>query len=83
MIDLEHEMESILPDAITALRECVRATDPSRARVEAAWRVISDRREYRMRLAEQANRMNEVPSDPAMAQLANILRLVPEEAIES
>jgi hypothetical protein len=79
MLDLETEMESILPDAVEALRECVRLKEPSRARVEAAWRVISDRREYRVRLAQQANITGDTPNDPRIAELAGILRLVPDQ----
>lgn len=80
MIDIEAEMEGLLPDAIVALRESVQSKDPSRVRAEAAWRVVADRREYRMGLAKQAAATGDTPEDPGLAQLASILRLVPPAA---
>jgi len=87
LIDLESEMEKLLPEALTALRESVKEKEPSRARCEIAWKIVSDRREYRRALAAPSPHGDPPEGgaqDPAMAQLANILRLVPDpELVEA
>jgi len=74
-----------LPAAVECIIDAVRpGTSPDKVKIDAAKWLVDDRRKWRIQMAEQANRSGEVPSDPAMAQLANILRLVPDaEAVES
>ncbi len=85
LYDLEDELEKGLPAAVECIIDAVRpGTSPDKVKIDAAKWLVDDRRKWRIQMAEQANRSGEVPSDPAMAQLANILRLVPDqEAIES
>ena len=85
LYDLEGELEKGLPHAVECIIDAVKpGTTPDKVKIDAAKWLLDDRRKWRVAMAEQANRMNEVPNDPAMAQLANILRLVPDaEAVES
>lgn len=79
LLDLESEMEKLLPEALTALKESVKEKEPSRARCEIAWKIVSDRREYRRALVPSGPTPGEDDvQDPAVAQLANVLRLVSE-----
>ena len=80
LLDLESEMEKLLPEALTALKESVKEKEPSRARCEIAWKIVSDRREYRRALTPPGGptQGEEDAQDPAVTQLANVLRLVSE-----
>lgn len=84
LYDLEGELEAGLPRAVECIIDAVSpGTTPDKVKVDAAKWLISDRRQWRIQSAEQANRAGEVPNDPAMAQLASILRLVPDQAAEN
>jgi hypothetical protein len=76
LIDLEDEMEDLLAPAVEALRVSLHEKDPSKARVDVAKFVISDRREYRRGLAQVHGVMRDHIDSPDIAQLANVLRLV-------
>jgi hypothetical protein len=73
-------MESLLPSAITALRESLTDKEPSKARVDVAKYVVEDRRQHRRALAEAATRTGIEPTDPAVAQLAALLAAMPTGA---
>lgn len=80
--DLEGGLELGLPSAVECIIDAVRpGTSPDRTKIDVCKWLIEDRRRWRIQMAEQANRAGETPADPAMAQLANILRLVPDEAV--
>lgn len=80
LYDLEGELEKGLPLAVEVILDAVRpGTSPDRVKLDAARWLLDDRRKWRIAMAEQANRAGEVPEDPAMAQLAGILRLVPDQ----
>lgn len=85
LYDLEGNLERGLPHAVEYVIDAVLpGTSPDRVKLDAARWLIDDRRRWRVQTAEQANRAGEVPNDPALAQLANVLRLVPDpEAVES
>jgi hypothetical protein len=78
--DLEGELEKGLPLAVEVMVDAVRAgTTPDKSKIDAAKWLIDDRRKWRIAMAEQSNRSGETSEDPAVAQLANILRLVGDE----
>jgi hypothetical protein len=82
MYDLEGELEKGLPLAVECILDAVKPkTSPDKVKLDAAKWLIDDRRRWRIQTAEQANRAGEVPADPAMAQLAGILRLVPDQEV--
>jgi len=80
LVDIEHEMESLLPAAIAAMRESLADKEPSKARVDVAKYVVEDRRQHRRALAEAAQRTGQTPADPAVAQLAALLASMPPGA---
>jgi hypothetical protein len=78
--DLEGELEKGLPLAVDVMVDAVRpGTTPDRAKIDAAKWLIDDRRKWRIAMADQCNASGQEPTDPAVAQLANILRLVPDQ----
>jgi hypothetical protein len=77
LYDLEGELEKSLPLAVEVLADAVRpGTSPDKVKVDVAKWLLDDRRKWRIAMAEQSNLSGETPEDPAVAQLANILRLV-------
>jgi len=78
LLDIEHEMESLLAPAITALREAL-AGDPNKVRADVAKYVVEDRRAHRRALAAATATTGVVPDDPAVRQLANLLHLLPPD----
>jgi len=85
MYDLEGELEKGLPQAVDYIIHAVKpGTTPDKVKLDAAKWLIDDRRRWRIQTAEQANRAGETPNDPALAQLASVLRLVPDpELVEA
>lgn len=85
LYDLEGNLEKGLPHAVECIIDAVRpGTQPDKVKLDAAKWLVDDRRKWRVQMAEQANRAGETPDDPALAQLANVLRLVPDpEAVEA
>lgn len=80
LYDLEGELERGLPHAVECIVLAVSpGTTPDKIKVDAAKWLIDDRRKWRIQTATQANSAGQTPEDPAMAQLASILRLVPDE----
>lgn len=78
LLDIEHEMETLLAPAITALREALHDKDPNKVRVDVAKYVVEDRRAHRRALAAAtATTGGPVPDDPAMRQLVGLLQLLP------
>jgi hypothetical protein len=78
--DLEGELEKGLPLAVDVMVDAVRpGTTPDKAKIDAAKWLIDDRRKWRIAMAEQSNHSGQESADPAVAQLANILRLVGDE----
>jgi hypothetical protein len=80
MYDLEGNLERGLAPAVEYVIDAVQpGTHPDKVKLDAAKWLIEDRRRWRIATAEQAARGGtEVPADPALAQLTNILRLVPD-----
>jgi len=80
LIDLEAELEDLLRPSLEALEEVLTSQkDVPKSKVDTARWLVADRREYRRALA---GAQGEEASDPAIAELAQILSLVPnpEEA---
>jgi hypothetical protein len=79
LYDLEGELEKGLPHAVEYIIDAVKpGTTPDKVKLDAAKWLLDDRRRWRIAMAEQSNRAGEDLADPAMAQLAGILRLVGE-----
>lgn len=76
LLDIEDELEQLLPQSIQCLRDTMTSSDePSKVKVDTARWLVSDRREYRKAL--QVRMEDEgAGDDPALQQLANILRVV-------
>ena len=80
LIDIEAELEDLLKPSLEALEEVLTSQeDIPKAKVDTARWLVADRREYRKALA---GAQGEESSDPAIAELAQILSPVPnpEEA---
>ena len=79
LFDLESALEQCVQDAVRCLAESVQpGTTPDRVKVELAKWMVEDRRQWRIGIAEHAAKTGQEPTDPAVAQLANVLRLVSE-----
>ena len=79
LIDIEQELEGLLTPSLEALEEVLTSdSDLPKAKVDTARWIVADRREYRRNLAETPGA--EDSQDPAIAELAQILSLVPAEA---
>jgi hypothetical protein len=79
LFDLESALEQCVQDAVRCLAESVKpGTTPDRVKVELAKWMVEDRRQWRIGIAEHAAKTGQEPTDPAVAQLATILRLVGE-----
>lgn len=79
LYDLEGNLEKGLPHAVGYVIDAVKpGTTPDKVKLDAAKWLIDDRRRWRVQMAEQANHAGETPNDPALAQLVNVLRLVPD-----
>ena len=77
LFDLESALEQCVQDAVACLAESVKpGTTPDRVKVELAKWMVEDRRQWRIGIAEHAAKTGQEPTDPAVAQLANVLRLV-------
>ena len=77
LLDIETELEDLLRPSLDALNEVLTsAKDPNRTKVDTARWLVADRREYRKALAETEGA--EGSQDPAIAELASILSLVPD-----
>lgn len=81
LIDIESELEDLLRPSLDALEEVLTSqVDIPKAKVDTARWLVADRREYRKALA---GAQGEEASDPAIAELAQILSLVPDSDEES
>jgi len=79
LFDLESALETAVQDAVSCLVEAVKpGTHADRVKVELAKWLVEDRRQWRIGIAEHAAATGQVPADSAVAQLANILKLVSE-----
>ena len=79
LFDLESALETAVQDAVACLVESVQpGTTPDRVKVELAKWMVEDRRQWRIGIAEHAAKTGQEPTDPAVPQLANVLRLVSE-----
>jgi hypothetical protein len=79
LFDLESALETAVQDAVKCLVEAVKpGTVPDRTKVELAKWMVEDRRQWRIGIAEHAAATGQEPADPAIAQLATILKLVGE-----
>jgi hypothetical protein len=79
LFDLESALETAVQDAVACLVESVKPGTPTdRVKVELAKWMVEDRRQWRIGIAEHAAKTGQEPTDPAVAQLANVLRLVSE-----
>jgi hypothetical protein len=77
LFDLESALETAVQDAVACLVEAVKPGTPTdRVKVELAKWMVEDRRQWRVGIAEQAAATGQVPTDAAVAQLAEILKLV-------
>jgi hypothetical protein len=80
LFDLESALETAVQDAVACLVEAVKPGTPTdKVKVELARWMVEDRRKWRIGIAEHAAATGQEPADPAVAQLANILRLVGDE----
>jgi hypothetical protein len=80
LYDLETALESAVQDAVACLVDALKpGTVPDRTKVDLARWMVEDRRKWRIGIAEHAAATGQEPADPAVAQLANILRLVGDE----
>lgn len=80
LFDLESALETAVQDAVACLVEAVKPGTPTdKVKVELARWLVEDRRKWRIGIAEHAAATGQEPADPAVAQLANILRLVGDE----
>ena len=81
LIDLESKMEELLPEALSTISNALKLPEsPDKVRVDLAKWVVDDRRKWRVQLAEQNARAGISSEDSSIAQLTNILRLIPDEA---
>ena len=79
LFDLESALETAVQDAVSCLVEaCKPGTPTDKVKVELAKWMVEDRRQWRIGIAEHAAATGQTPADPAVAQLANVLRLVGE-----
>jgi hypothetical protein len=79
LFDLESALETAVQDAVTCIVEALKpSTSVDKVKVELARWMVEDRRKWRIGIAEHAAATGQEPADPAVAQLANILRLVGE-----
>ena len=79
LFDLESGLEQGVQDAVTCIVESVKPGTPTdKTKIELARWLVEDRRKWRIGIAEHAAATGQEPADPAVAQLANILRLVPD-----
>jgi len=77
LLDIETELEDLLRPSLDALNEVLTsAKDPNRTKVDTARWLVADRREYRKALAETHGA--DESTEPAIAELASILSLVPD-----
>jgi len=77
LVDIEAELEELLEPSIRCIEETLTSGEASdRGKLDTARWLIDDRREYRKSLAESNP---EGTSDPAVAELAKILSIVPSE----
>ena len=82
LFDLESALETAVQDAVECLVESVKpGTSTDKTKVELAKWMVEDRRKWRVGIAEHAAATGQEPADPAVAQLANILRLVPDQEV--
>jgi hypothetical protein len=80
LFDLESALETAVQDAVECLVESVKPGTPTdKVKIELARWMVEDRRRWRIGIAEHAAATGQEPADPAIAQLANILRLVGDE----
>ena len=78
LFDLESAMEETLQDAMDCVRKTLAgAMPPDKVVTDLARWVIEDRRAWRKAMAEQSAITGQVHADPAVAQLASVLRIVP------
>jgi hypothetical protein len=84
LIDLEARMEELLPEALTTISNALKLPEsPDKVRVDLAKWVVDDRRKWRVQLAEQNARAGiSSHEDSSIAQLTNILRLIPDQEAE-
>ena len=74
-------MEELLPEALSTISNALKLPEsPDKVRVDLAKWVVDDRRKWRVQLAEQNARAGISSEDSSIAQLTNILRLIPDEA---
>jgi hypothetical protein len=79
LFDLESALETAVQDAVRCLVEAVKPGTPTdKVKVELAKWMVEDRRQWRIGIAEHAAATGQTPADPAVAQLATILKLVGE-----
>jgi hypothetical protein len=77
LFDLESALETAVQDAVECLVESVKPGTPTdKVKIELARWMVEDRRRWRIGIAEHAAATGQEPADPAVAQLANVLRLV-------
>jgi hypothetical protein len=77
LLDIETELEDLLRPSLDALNEVLTsAKDPNRTKVDTARWLVADRREYRKALAGTDGA--DQSEDPAIAELATLLALVPD-----
>ena len=77
LLDIETELEDLLRPSLDALNEVLTsAKDPNRTKVDTARWLVADRREYRKALA--GTNGADQSEDPAIAELATLLALVPD-----
>lgn len=77
LFDLESALEQCVQDAVTCIRDSIApGASVDKGKVDLAKWLVEDRRKWRIGIAEQAALSGETPEDPAVAQLASILRLV-------
>lgn len=80
LFDLESALERGVQDAVECVIESVKPGTPcDRTKIDLAKWLIEDRRRWRIGIAEHAALTGQTPADPAVAQLAHILSLVPDE----
>ena len=77
LFDLESALETAVQDAVACLVEAVKPGTPTdRVKVELAKWMVEDRRQWRIGIAEHAAATGQTPTDAAVAQLAEVLKLV-------
>jgi len=79
LFDLESALEKGVQDAVECVIEAIKPGSPcDRTKIDLAKWLIEDRRKWRIGIAEHAALTGQTPADPAVAQLAHILSLVPD-----